>query len=60
MKISREELKKFNNKIERIPAFEEKLGVQLENISFAIEGPIFWIYGDFFMDDLATLMKSPQ
>ena len=55
-----EELKGLKDVVERIPQFEEKLGVRLENISFSITEPYFNIHGDFFMDELVNFDNYRQ
>ena len=52
MNLTIDELKDLRNVVERIPQFEEKLGVKLENISFSIVGMFLEIHGDFLMDNL--------
>lgn len=52
MQLTTDELKELKDIVERIPQFEEKLGVRLENISFSNTEFDFNIHGDFFMDEL--------
>lgn len=60
MQLTKEELKGLKDVVERIPQFEEKLGVRLENISFSITEPYFNIHGDFFMDELVNFDNYRQ
>lgn len=52
MKLTKEELKELQNNVERIPQFEEKLGLKLENISFKCEEEGFTIFGDLYVDNM--------
>lgn len=51
MELSKEEVKELINCIERIPQFEEKLGINVENLSIKAEENSVRIFGDFFMED---------
>lgn len=51
MEISKDEVKELINSIERIPQFEEKLGINIENLSVKADETSINIIGDFFMED---------
>ena len=57
MQLTKDELKGLKNIVERIPQFEEKIGVRLENISFSNTEFDFNIHGDFLMDELDNFDK---
>lgn len=51
MVLTDDEIKQIKNSIERIPQFEEKLGIELKNISVKVEDDAITVYGEFFMED---------
>lgn len=52
MTLSNDDIKQLRNSIERIPQFEEKLNVRLDNLSLKADNNSITVFGEFFMEDI--------